>query len=137
MVRKDSERKERILHSIDVDHRLEADKVDIMLTVGEGANEQMIGVVHVKASFAERRTDDVPMSQALVDASYISPLWTMDCVGGPNLLRVNFKSYVGTAKGQRRGSCSARARERVQDHDFFSTGSVRLNAANWQFLWKT
>ena len=41
--------------------------------------EVVFGVVHVKASFAERRTDDVPMSQVLIENGYISPLWTMDC----------------------------------------------------------
>lgn len=37
------------------------------------------GVVHVKASFAERRTDDVPLSQKLMARNFASPLMTMDC----------------------------------------------------------
>lgn len=119
MVRKDFERKARILHGIDVGHRLEADKVDIMLTVGEGMNERMIGVVHVKASFAERRTDDVPMSQALVNASYISPLWTMDCKSFPSSEPVNRgelgKVFTGEGTDQRNAK-----RKDIESDGFFS-----------------
>ena len=119
MVRKDSERKARILHDIDVGHRLETDKVDIMLTVGEGVNERMIGVIHVKASFAERRTDDVPMSQALVYARYISPLWTMDCKSFPSPEPVNRgelgKIFTGEGQDQRNAK-----RKDIENDDFFS-----------------
>ena len=119
MIRKDSERKARILHGLDVGHRLETDKVDIMLTVGEGVDERMIGVVHVKASFAERRTDDVPMSQALVDARYISPLWTMDCKSGPSSEPVNRgelgKIFTGEGQDQRNAK-----RKDIENDGFFS-----------------
>ncbi len=80
----DNERKVRLLANIEIGQRLEADKMDVLLTVGSGNTEKLLGVVHVKASFAERRTDDVPMSKALVDAGYISPLWTMDCKSTPS-----------------------------------------------------
>lgn len=66
-----------------VNVRLEADKVDVLLTLHVGGKERCFGVVHVKNSFAERRTDDVDMSRALVEAGYVSPLWTMDCKSWP------------------------------------------------------
>lgn len=80
----DTETRHRLIDGLLVDDRLEADKMDVLLTVGSGGSEKLIGVVHVKASFAERRTDDVPMSGALVKAGYISPLWTMDCKSSPS-----------------------------------------------------
>lgn len=85
----DSERKIRLLERVNVGHRLEADKMDVLLTVRNGNQEKLIGVVHVKASFVERRTDDVPISQALVAAGYISPLWTMDCKTAPSARPIN------------------------------------------------
>jgi hypothetical protein len=63
--------------------RLEADKVDVFLSGDDHGTEVCFGVVHVKNSFAERRTDDVAMSSALVAAGYVSPLWTMDCKSWP------------------------------------------------------
>jgi len=119
VVRKNSERKTRLLSGLYIEHRLEADKVDIMLTVGEGTKERMIGVVHVKASFAERRTDDVPMSQALVAASYISPLWTMDCKSFPSPEPVNRgelgKIFTGEGQDQRNAK-----RKDIENDGFFS-----------------
>ena len=71
------EEKQTLVRKIDVGDRLEADKIDVVLT--GGSENRFFGVVHVKSSFAERRTDDVPMSTALAQAGYTSPLWTMDC----------------------------------------------------------
>lgn len=64
--------------------RVEAEKADAYVTVDVRGQRRLVGVVHVKASFAERRTDDVPMSRALLDAGYFSPLWTMDCKAQPS-----------------------------------------------------
>ena len=68
---------------------MEADKADVLLTTMVRGEERCFGVVHVKASFAERRTDDVPMSGALVNAGYASPLWTMDCKSTPSTTPYN------------------------------------------------
>lgn len=65
------------------DPRVVPDKADILITFNSGAGEQLLGVVHVKASLAERRTDDVPMSQALIEQGYISVFWTMDVKSFP------------------------------------------------------
>lgn len=115
----DNERKVRLLEGIDVGHRLEADKMDVLLTVGSGAAEQLIGVVHVKASFAERRTDDVPMSQALVEAGYISPLWTMDCKSTPSSRPVNRGELGAVFNGQGTDNRSAKRKD-IEDDGFFS-----------------
>ncbi|MPS28832.1 MAG: XRE family transcriptional regulator [Alcaligenaceae bacterium] len=115
----DGERKVRLLRSVNVGHRLEADKMDVLLTVGTGAGEQLIGVVHVKASFAERRTDDVPMSQALVAAGYISPLWTMDCKSTPSSRPTN-RGELGAVFDGRGSDQRSAKRKDIEDDGFFS-----------------
>lgn len=115
----DGERKVHLLEGVDVGHRLEADKMDVLLTVGEGDAEQLIGVVHVKASFAERRTDDVPMSQALVEAGYISPLWTMDCKSTPSPVPINRGELGCVYSGDGADRRSAKRKD-IEDDGFFS-----------------
>ena len=65
------------------DSRVVPDKADVLITYKKAEEEELKGVVHVKASLAERRTDDVPMSQALIEAGYLSVFWTMDCKSYP------------------------------------------------------
>lgn len=66
-----------MIEGLNVKGRIEADKIDVVLT-GDTANGPVfLGVVHVKASFAERRTDDVPLSETLIKHGYTSPLWTI------------------------------------------------------------
>lgn len=115
----DGVRKTRLLEGINIAHRLEADKMDVLLTVGNGATEKLIGVVHVKASFAERRTDDVPMSQALVEAGYISPLWTMDCKSTPSVRPSNRGELGSVHSGQGTDGRSAKRKD-IEDDGFFS-----------------
>lgn len=76
--------KQALIGQLDVPRPLIADKVDVILTTTVRGTERCFGVVHVKASFAERRTEDVPMSAMLVAAGYTSPLWTMDCKSTPS-----------------------------------------------------
>jgi hypothetical protein len=76
-------------------------------------------VVHVKASFAERRTDDVPMSKALVDGGYVSPLWTLDCKSTPSDNPFN-KGELGTAKSRIEDRRSAKRKD-IEDDGYFSS----------------
>ena len=77
------------------------------------------GVVHVKASFAERRTDDVPMSKALVDGGYASPLWTMDCKSSPSSSPRN-KGELGELKGNGIKDKRSAKRKDIEDDAYFS-----------------
>lgn len=43
----------------------------------------IFGGVHVKASLAERISDDIPASRAMMEAGYYSPLWTLDVKSFP------------------------------------------------------
>jgi BsaWI restriction endonuclease type 2 len=54
------------------------------LHLDAGNNRLVIfGGVHVKASLAERVSDDVPASRAMMGAGYYSPLWTLDVKSFP------------------------------------------------------
>ena len=88
------------LQSSIADYRVEANKIDVMLTGETPKGSLVFGVVHVKASFAERRTDDQPLSSALIKAGYTSPFWTMDCKSGPGTNPVN-RGELGTVEGER------------------------------------
>ena len=76
------------------------------------------GVLHVKASFAERRTDDVPMSRSLVEAGFSSPLWTMDCKSSPSTNPVN-KGELGSSITPGGDPRSAKRKD-IEDDGYFS-----------------
>jgi hypothetical protein len=89
-----------------------------LLTGANKDREKFMGVVHVKASFAERRTDDVPMSKALVKAGFASPLWTMDCKSGPSEHPTN-RGELGVAL-DRSGDRRSAKRKDIEDDGYFS-----------------
>ncbi len=91
--------KAALLGGID-DPRIVPDKADILLCYDVGGEERLLGVVHVKASIAERRTDDVPMSQALIAAGYLSVFWTMDVKSFPAARPVNRGEFGDVDDGQ-------------------------------------
>lgn len=109
----DKAEKERLLGTID-DARIVPDKADILVAYGAGQAQRLLGVVHVKASIAERRTDDVPMSQALMQAGYLSVFWTMDSKSFPSPTPIN-RGELGTADGE----ISDKRRD-FEDHGHFS-----------------
>jgi transcriptional regulator with XRE-family HTH domain len=60
------------------------DKVDQFLLGQRNGKCVPIGVIHMKSSVAERRTDDVPASRAVIEAGYVSLFVTMDCKDTPS-----------------------------------------------------
>ena len=116
----DGTAKHTLVKSLNFAHRFEADKIDVVLTGDARRGQRFFGVVHVKASFAERRTDDVPLSSELTPAGYTSPLWTMDCKSSPGEHPVN-RGELG-ALGARR---SAKRRD-IEDEGYF-TGCFSYN----------
>src|SRR4029077_18049618 len=80
----DGKTKEELIRARKLPDRIEVDKIDVVLTGDKSKGTRFFGVVHVKASFAERRTDDVPLSNALRKRGYTSTLWTMDCKSTPS-----------------------------------------------------
>lgn len=105
------QRKVDLAEMFNVDTSLEPDKIDVFLI---GPDGKPFGVVHVKASFAERRTDDVPMSSTLIRGGYFSPMWTMDCKSTPGKNPHN-RGELGKAVGKR----SAKRKD-IEDAGLFS-----------------
>ena len=61
-----------------------AAKLDMTLHLeDDNRNRVIFGGVHVKASLAERVSDDIPASRAMMAAGYYSPLWTLDVKSFP------------------------------------------------------
>jgi hypothetical protein len=58
-------------------------KLDVALYTIEGRTRRIFGGVHVKASLAERVSDDVPASRAMMERGFWSPLWTLDVKSFP------------------------------------------------------
>lgn len=115
----DSAEKTKLAQSLKVAERLEPAKIDVVLVgVLPDGGRKCFGVVHVKASFAERRTDDVPMSQALVGAGYTSPLWTMDCKSTPSNQPAN-NGELGVALNKTGDNRSAKRKD-IEDDGYFS-----------------
>lgn len=122
------EEKGRLLGQVHISSRLEIDKVDVVLS-GRTSNQpepQCFGVVHVKASFAERRTDDVELSRALIEAGYCSPFWTMDCKSTPSAAPIN-KGELGELLDEVNDSRSAKRKD--FEVDGFFSGCFSYNAS--------
>lgn len=80
----DPERKMKLLGQMGITERAAVEKSDVIaIGTRKDGTEEPFGVVHVKASFAERRTDDQPLSQRLIARGFVSPLVTMDCKAAP------------------------------------------------------
>lgn len=116
----DGNTKQKIVQEMKLKERIEADKIDVLLTGNTPSGPRFFGVVHVKASFAERRTDDVPLSIALVKAGYTSPLWTMDCKSMPSSNPIN-RGELGRIDDRR----SAKRKD-IEDEGYF-TGCFSYN----------
>lgn len=116
----DGATKHRLVRTLNLTDRVEADKVDVVLSGDTPQGQKMFGVVHVKASFAERRTDDVPLSGALTRAGYTSPLWTMDCKSTPGTHPVN-RGELGAIAGR----VSAKRKD-IEEEGYF-TGCFSYN----------
>ena len=110
----DRARKVSMLRSVK-DSRVVPDKADVLISYSTDGVEKLLGVIHVKASIAERRTDDVPMSQALIEAGYLSVFWTMDCKSFPSAKPVNNGEFGGIDEGS-----ISEKRQDFEEHGHFS-----------------
>jgi hypothetical protein len=76
--------KKKALADMGIQATVGAAKLDMTLHLDDGQNQRvMFGGVHVKASLAERVSDDIPASRAMMAAGYFSPLWTLDVKSFP------------------------------------------------------
>lgn len=74
-------RKLAALRAMGIDGVVGSDKLDVALFLDD--TDTIFGGVHVKASLAERISDDVPCSRAMMNNGYFSPLWTLDVKSFP------------------------------------------------------
>lgn len=73
----------KALEEMGIEHDVGAAKLDMALYKAQGNQWKIFGGVHVKASLAERVSDDVPASRAMMRKGYYSPLWTLDVKSFP------------------------------------------------------
>ena len=81
--------KRKLLQSMNLNYAVEAEKADVLLLDISKNRRECFGVVHVKASIAERRQNDQNFSLALLSKNYFSPFMTMDCKSMPSANPVN------------------------------------------------
>jgi hypothetical protein len=74
-------RKFAALQAMGIESVVGSDKLDVALFLDD--TDQIFGGVHVKASLAERVSDDVPCSRAMMNNGFFSPLWTLDVKSFP------------------------------------------------------
>ena len=73
------------------------EKADVLVIDNESG--ECCGVIHVKASLAERRQADQSFSEALLAKNYFSPFMTMDCKSFPSANPQN-KGELGPTKSE-------------------------------------
>jgi transcriptional regulator with XRE-family HTH domain len=121
------ERRIELVHAMGIPNPEEmAEKADV-IAIGKatGGGEHPFGVVHIKASFAERRTDDVPLSQQLIARGLASPLVTMDCKAGPGPTPFN-RGELGPTQGGSE-TVSAKRLDIERDNKFDACFSYNQN----------
>lgn len=69
------------LTAMGINNVVGSDKLDVALFID--STNKIFGGVHVKASLAERVSDDVPCSRAMMERGYFSPMWTLDVKSFP------------------------------------------------------
>lgn len=74
-------RKIAALKAMGISELVGSDKLDVALYIED--TDEIFGGVHVKASLAERISDDVPCSREMMTNGFFSPLWTLDVKSFP------------------------------------------------------
>lgn len=75
--------KRRALVKMGLEAKIGDAKLDTILEGNKNGNWCIFGGAHIKASFAERVSDDVPTSKAMMDLGYFSPILTLDVKSFP------------------------------------------------------
>lgn len=77
------DQKRRALHEMELGQEVGDSKLDVALYLAGKESHRIFGGVHVKASLAERVSDDIPASRAMMKKGFFSPLWTLDVKSFP------------------------------------------------------
>jgi transcriptional regulator with XRE-family HTH domain len=84
---------DELLDGMKLTGRVHRDKVDLFIAARAGSALKPLGVVHLKSSIAERRTDDVSASQLVMNGGFISLFVTLDGKDAPSTNPVNKGEY--------------------------------------------
>ncbi len=96
------------LADMGLEGRIPLDKIDLFILARQGNSAAPLGVIHIKSSLAERRTDDVPASELILRQGYLSLFVTLDAKDTPSPNPVNkgeygpalvYDSQTGRSKG--------------------------------------
>src|SRR4029079_5209279 len=101
--------------------RINLDKIDILVVALQRGARIPLGVVHIKSSLAERRTDDVPASELIIRRGYLSLFATLDTKDTPSPRPVNKGEYGPALTYDRDGrSKGSEKRKDVEERGSFS-----------------
>src|SRR5947208_934764 len=101
--------------------QIHLDKIDLFILARRDSSAAPLGVIHIKSSLAERRTDDVPASELIIKQGYLSLFVTLDTKDTPSSKPVN-KGEYGPAlthddQGRSKGS---EKRKDIEEKGLFS-----------------
>lgn len=82
-------RKTELLNKMKLSYKVQPNKADVLLVNTKNGGYDCFGIVHIKSSFAERRSSDQAFSMALMQKQFFSPFMTMDCKATPAKHPVN------------------------------------------------
>lgn len=84
------DRKKKLIEQVKITHGANPHKVDVFVvgrlrdSTGTVEREVVFGIAHVKASLAERRSDDQPLSERVIQAGMESLFLTLDAKASPS-----------------------------------------------------
>ena len=105
--------KSKAMEEIGISGKVGGSKLDISLSVDHNGKEVIFGGIHVKASLAERVSDDIPCSRAMMSRGFASILVTFDAKSYPEKDLVN-RGELGTI------TSPSDKRKYIEDHGDFS-----------------
>lgn len=120
------QRKTELLDRLKLSYKVQPNKADVLLVNTQNGRYECFGVVHVKASFAERRNSDQAFSMALMQKQFFSPFMTMDCKASPSKHPIN-KGELGEIFEKDLDIRSEKRKEFEEEGYFSACFSFNLN----------
>ncbi|HEX5152122.1 MAG TPA: BsaWI family type II restriction enzyme [Parafilimonas sp.] len=115
-----------LLDKMRLSYKVQPNKADVLLVNTKNGKYDCFGVVHIKASFAERRSSDQSFSTALMQKQFFSPFMTMDCKATPSKHPIN-KGELGDVYDAAKDKRSNKRKEFEEEGYFSACFSFNLN----------
>jgi transcriptional regulator with XRE-family HTH domain len=120
------ESKVELLKKMKLNYAVEPNKADVLLVNTKKGKYDCFGVVHVKASIAERRQNDQNFSMTLQNKNFFSPFMTMDCKSFPSEYPLN-KGELGGNKEEKIDTRNDKRKEFEEEGYFSACFSYNTN----------